>query len=126
MKTIISAVNAPAALGPYSHATRVGNFIFTSGQLGLDPATNRLAEGASAQAAQAMDNLEQVLKSAGAELSDVVKTTVFVTDLKEFAAVNSVYAEKFKSEFPARSCVQVAALPAGALFEIEAVAYLDR
>lgn len=124
MKTIITSANAPAALGPYSHATKVDNFIFTSGQLGLDPNTDKLPEGAAAQAAQAIDNLEQVLLSAGAKLSDVVKTTVFVTDLKEFGNVNSVYAEKFKSEFPARSCVQVAALPAGALVEIEAVAFI--
>lgn len=122
MKEIISAPNAPAAIGPYSHAVAHEGFVFTSGQLGIDPKTGKLPEGIEAQAEQSLTNLENVLKAAGASMSDVVKTTVFVKDLADFGKVNKIYGEHFGSDFPARSCVQVAALPAGALVEIEAVA----
>lgn len=123
MKEIISAPNAPQAIGPYSHAVRMEGMVFTSGQLGIDPATGKLASGVEAQAHQALTNLEAVLKAAGASMQDVVKTTVFVQDLKDFPTVNAIYGERFPGGFPARSCVQVAALPAGGLVEIEAVAF---
>ncbi len=123
MKEIIVSSNAPAAIGPYSHAVAMEGIVFTSGQIGIDPATGKMAEGVEAQAAQVLANLENVLKDAGASLSDVVKTTVFVKDLADFAIVNRIYGERFGSEFPARSCVQVAALPADALVEVEAIAF---
>lgn len=122
MNKTITAQNAPAAVGPYCHAKLVGNILFTSGQLGLIPATGELPEGVQAQATQALDNLKAVLAAAGMSCADVVKTTVFLADINDFAAINSIYAEYFPGEAPARSCVQVAALPKGALFEIEAVA----
>lgn len=123
MKQTIN-IAAPAAIGPYSHACKAGGFVYTSGQLGFDPATGTLAEGIEAQTRFALRNLRTILEASGAALSDVVKTTVFVTDLANFAVVNRIYGEFFTSEWPARSCVQVAALPAGGLVEIEAVAAL--
>ena len=111
MNKTITAQNAPAAVGPYCHAKLAGNTLYTSGQLGLIPATGELPQGVEAQAAQALDNLKAV-----------VKTTVFLADINDFAAINAIYAKYFPGEAPARSCVQVAALPKGALFEIEAVA----
>lgn len=123
MKEIIVAQNAPKAIGPYSHATAMNGMIFTSGQIGLDPETGVLADGVEAQARQAMTNLKNVLKTAGAGMDDVVKTTVFVKDLADFAKVNAIYGSYFEGDFPARSCVQVAALPAGALVEVEAIAF---
>ena len=122
MNKTIAAPNAPAAVGPYCHAKLAGGTLYTSGQLGLIPATGELAQGVEAQAAQALDNLKAVLEAAGMGLEDVVKTTVFLADMNDFAAINAVYAKYFPGEAPARSCVQVAALPKGALFEIEAVA----
>ena len=122
MNQTITAENAPAALGPYCHAKLAGGTLYTSGQLGLIPATGELAQGVEAQAAQALDNLKAVLEAAGMGLEDVVKTTVFLADMNDFAAINAVYAKYFPGEAPARSCVQVAALPKGGLFEIEAVA----
>lgn len=122
MTKTITAPNAPAAVGPYCHAKLAGNTLYTSGQLGLVPATGQLPQGVEAQAAQALDNLKAVLAAAGMDCGDVVKTTVFLADMGDFAAVNAIYAQYFPGEAPARSCVQVAALPKGALFEIEAVA----
>ena len=122
MKQIINASNAPAAIGPYSHAIEIEGYIFTSGQLGIDPATGKLCDGVEAQARQAFTNIKNVLEAAGASMDDVLKTTVFVTDLKDFVKVNAIYAEFFAPNFPARSCVQVAALPAGCLVEIEVIA----
>ena len=122
MNKTIAASNAPAAVGPYCHAKLAGGTLYTSGQLGLIPATGELAQGVEAQAAQALDNLKAVLEAAGMGLEDVVKTTVFLADMNDFAAINAVYAKYFPGEAPARSCVQAAALPKGALFEIEAVA----
>ena len=122
MNKTISAPNAPAAVGPYCHAKLAGDTLYTSGQLGLIPATGELPQGVEAQAAQALDNLKAVLAAAGMGLEDVVKTTVFLADMNDFATINAVYAKYFPGEAPARSCVQVAALPKGGLFEIEAVA----
>lgn len=122
MNKTISAPDAPAAVGPYCHAKQAGNLLFTSGQLGLIPATGELPQGVEAQAAQALDNLKAVLAAAGMSCADVVKTTVFLVDINDFAAINAIYAGYFPGEVPARSCVQVAALPKGALFEIEAIA----
>ncbi len=122
MNQTITAENAPAALGPYCHAKLAGGTLYTSGQLGLIPATGELAQGVEAQAAQALDNLSAVLQAAGMSCADVVKTTVFLSDINDFAAINAIYAKYFSGQAPARSCVQVAALPKGALFEIEAVA----
>lgn len=123
MKKIITAANAPAALGPYSHAVTAGDLLFTSGQLGMDPATGKLAgENIESQTEQALNNLESVLAANGMTFADVVKTTIFLTDLGDFATVNGIYATRFPSAPPARSCVQVAALPAGAKIEMEIVA----
>ncbi len=122
MNLIITAPNAPAAVGPYCHAKLAGNTLYTSGQLGLIPATGELPQGVEAQATQALDNLSAVLAAAGMTCADVVKTTVFLADIGDFAAINAIYAKYFPGEAPARSCVQAAALPKGALFEIEAVA----
>lgn len=122
MSKTITAENAPAAVGPYCHAKLAGNTLYTSGQLGLIPATGELPQGVEAQATQALDNLSAVLAAAGMTCADVVKTTVFLADMGDFAAINAIYAKYFPGEAPARSCVQAAALPKGALFEIEAVA----
>ncbi len=125
-KECVFASGAPAALGPYSHANKAGNFIFASGQLGLDPATGALVEGdVKAQAKQALQNLAIVLKACGCSLSDVVKTTVFLKDIRDFAAVNEIYGSFFQKDFPARSAIQVAALPKDGLVEIEAIAYKE-
>lgn len=122
MKKAINANNAPAAVGPYVHAVEVGEMIFTSGQLGLDPITGELPEGVEAQTHQALKNLEAVLNAAGSDLDHVVKTTVFLDNINDFASVNGIYAEYFKGEVPARSCVEVSKLPKGGLVEIEAIA----
>ena len=119
----IFAPQAPAALGPYSHAYRAGDFVICSGQTPIDPATGKLVEGdITAQTEQVLKNIAAVLNSAGLALADVVKTTVFMTDLSEFAVYNAVYASFFPTDPPARSTVQVAALPLGARIEIEAMA----
>ena len=121
MKRIVTD-KAPAALGPYVQAVDTGSTVYCSGQLGLDPVTNTLGEGVAAKARQSLANLAAVLAEAGLSLADVVKTTVFVQDLADFNTVNEVYAEAFGETFPARSCVQIAALPKGALVEIECIA----
>lgn len=123
MKQVVN-IAAPAAIGPYSHACVAGGFVYISGQLGFDPETGKLVEGIEPQTHFALKNLSAILAASGASLSQVVKTTVFVTDLANFATVNRIYGEYFTGEYPARSCVQVAALPAGGLVEIEAVAKL--
>ena len=122
MHKIIDAPNAPAAVGPYCHAKLVGDTLYTSGQLGLIPATGELPQGVEAQATQALDNLKAVLRAAGMGMEDVVKTTVFLADIGDFAVINAIYAGYFPGDPPARSCVQAGALPKGALFEIEAIA----
>jgi 2-iminobutanoate/2-iminopropanoate deaminase len=124
-KQIISTDKAPPAVGPYSQAVKVGDFIYTAGQIPLEPQTGSLVEGGiEAQTGQVMRNLAAVLEAAGSSLTQVVKTTIFVTDIKDFAAVNQVYGSFFTDRPPARSTVQVAALPLGARVEIEAVAIL--
>ncbi len=124
-KTIIRTEHAPAAIGPYSQAVRVGQFVYTAGQIALDPATGTMAaDEITVQTERALRNLEAVLKAAGGGLKDVVKTTVFLQDMGEFAAMNGVYAQFFSEDPPARSAVQAAALPLGARVEIEAVAFL--
>ncbi|MCD7920432.1 MAG: RidA family protein [Clostridiales bacterium] len=123
MSTVITAANAPAALGPYSHAILTGNTLFTSGQVPLVPETGVLAgDTIEAQAEQVFRNLESVLAAADMTFANVVKTTVFLTDLADFAAMNAIYATRFPENPPARSCVQVAKLPAGAKIEMELVA----
>jgi 2-iminobutanoate/2-iminopropanoate deaminase len=117
--------SAPAVAGPYSPAVRAGEWLILAGQVGLDPATGRMVEGgAEAEARQVLANIVAVLGDCGAALTDVAKTTVFVTDMADFAAVNAVYAEAFGAHRPARSTVQVAALPAAARVEIETWAHL--
>ena len=123
-KTALVSANAPAALGPYSQAIQAGNLVFCSGQLGIDPATGKLAEGVVAQADQAFKNISNVLAEAGATLDDVVKVTVLLADIADFARVNELYATKFSQPFPARSAFQAAAIPAGGLVEIEVIAAL--
>ena len=118
-KNVISTPDAPAAIGPYSQAILAGDTLYSSGQLGLDPATGELPEGAAAQAHQSLANIKAILDKAGFQKTDVVKTTVFLTDMGAFAAVNDVYAAFFGEHRPARSCVEVAALPKGGLVEIE-------
>jgi 2-iminobutanoate/2-iminopropanoate deaminase len=118
----ISASGAPAALGPYSHAIGFGDLVFCSGQLGLDPASGELADGVEAQAERALSNLMAVLDAAGLGPADVVKTTIFLADMADFPKVNAVYGRFFPEPYPARSTVQVAALPKAGLVEIEAIA----
>jgi 2-iminobutanoate/2-iminopropanoate deaminase len=123
MKNIISASGAPAAIGPYSQAVEAGGFVFISGQLPVDPVTgNMTGTDAAQQTEAALKNIEAILKSRGLTLNSVVKTTVFMTDLKEFQKMNGVYARFFSKDFPARATIEVKALPKGALVEIEAVA----
>ena len=122
-RAIISTEHAPAAVGPYSQAVRSGDFIFTAGQIALDPEIGQLVEGGiEAQTTQVMKNLAQVLNAAGSDLESILKTTIFVTDLADFAVINRVYGTFFQHDPPARSTVQVAALPLGASVEIEAIA----
>lgn len=120
--TIISTAKAPAAIGPYSQAIQTGNMLFSSGQLGLDPKTGILPNGIQAQTAQALANVDAILKEAGFERSDVVKTQVFLKDMADFGAVNEHYADFFGDHKPARSCVEVSRLPKNGLVEIEVVA----
>ncbi len=123
---VVSTENAPKALGPYSQAIKAGGFVWCSGQIPIDPAANAVtATTVEAQTRQAIANLAAVLKAAGAGLDRVVKTTVFISDMNDFAAVNAVYAEMFGETKPARSCVQVARLPKDVKIEIEAVASLS-
>ncbi len=122
MKEPIATAAAPAAIGPYSQAIRGGRLIFCSGQLGLDPATGELAAGVEQQAEQALSNLRAVLGAAGATMDDVVKTTIFLADMADFAAVNAIYARHFGEPFPARTTVAVAGLPRGGRVEVEATA----
>lgn len=123
MKQVISTLQAPAAIGPYSQAIRVGNLVYTSGQLPIDPATGAFPEGGiTAQTRQSLLNVQAILAEAGLAMSDVVKTTVFLADMNDFAAMNAVYADFFSEPFPARSAVAVKTLPKGAQVEIEVIA----
>ncbi len=123
MKTV-STKNAPAAIGPYSQAQIVGNLVYTSGQVPIIPETGAIAEGLEAQAHQVFKNLSELLKAAGTDMSKVVKTTVFIKNMNDFAAINAVYAQYFTEPFPARSCVEVARLPKDVLLECEVIAEL--
>jgi 2-iminobutanoate/2-iminopropanoate deaminase len=120
----IATERAPAAIGPYSQAVRAGDFVFTSGQVGLDPASGELVKGGiEAETLRALDNLTAVLEAAGVAWSDVVRTTIYLTDMKDFGTVNKLYGERVSGVLPARSTVQVAALPRAAVVEIDAVAW---
>ncbi|MBO5041355.1 MAG: RidA family protein [Clostridia bacterium] len=121
----ISTPNAPAAIGPYSQALRTGNMMFVSGQIPVDPATGLMADSIEAQAAQSLTNLKNILAAEGLSMKNVIKTTVFLADLSDFAKVNAVYETFFEAPYPARSCVQVAAIPKGAGVEIECIAVVD-
>jgi len=125
-KQIIHTENAPKAIGPYSQAVKANGFLYTSGQLGINPETGKLGACVECQAHAAMKNIGAILKEAGLGYADIVKTTIFVADLKDFATVNTVYASYFEGAYPARSCVQVAALPLGGLVEIECIAALNK
>ncbi len=122
MKKIIASPKAPAAVGPYSQAIELNGTLFISGQLPADPATGDFPEGIEAQTRRSLDNLGFILEEAGLGFNDVVKTTVLLSDIKNFAAMNAVYAEYFPEDKPARVCYEVAALPKGAMVEIDAVA----
>lgn len=123
MKKVISTQQAPAAIGPYSQAIQVGNLIYTSGQIPIDPATGQLVEGGiKEQARQSLSNIQAILQEAGLTMASVVKTTVFMADMADFAEMNSIYAEFFTEPYPARSAVAVKTLPKNALVEIEVVA----
>ena len=118
----ISTDKAPAAIGPYSQALDTGNMLFISGQIPIDPATGTMPESVTDQAKQVLTNITNILNEAGLTMANVVKTSVFLADLNDFAAVNEVYASFFAEPYPARSCVQVAAIPKGAKVEIETIA----
>lgn len=123
MKKVIATKNAPAAIGPYSQATQVNGMLFISGQLPIDPATGKFAEGGVAeQTHQSLKNVKAILTEAGYDFTDVVKTTVFLSDMADFAAMNDVYKQYYASECPARSAFAVKSLPMGALVEIETIA----
>ena len=123
VREVVATENAPAAVGPYSQGVRAGDFIFTAGQLGIDPSSGRLVEGGvEAQTRQALTNIQAVLEAAGSGLDRVVKATLYLHDMTDFQAVNAIYAQFFTKDPPARSAVQVAALPLGGLVMIEAVA----
>jgi 2-iminobutanoate/2-iminopropanoate deaminase len=122
-KEVIIPAGGAKPVAPYSPAIRMNHLVFTSGQIGLDPATGKLIEGGlEAQTRQTLQNLQGVLVAAGSDMKNVLKTTVFLNDIKDYATVNAIYAEFFTEDPPARSAVQVAALPIGALVEIEAIA----
>lgn len=123
-RTVINTSYAPAAIGPYSQAIRAGQFLFASGQLGLDPVSGELREGIEGQTRQALANMRAVLAAAGAPVESVVKTTIFLADMADFAVVNKIYGEMFNHEPPARSTVQVASLPKNGLVEIEMIVLL--
>lgn len=123
MKQIISTDKAPQAIGPYSQAVRIGDLVFTSGVIPVVPATGEIPQGSAAQAKQALDNLSNLLQAAGCEMSDIVKTTVFIKEMNDFCSINEVYETFFEEDYPARSCVEVARLPKDVLIEVEAVAY---
>lgn len=125
MKKCFLTQKGPKAIGPYSTANIIGNTCFMSGMLGVNPETGKLAEGIEAQALQAMTNVKTVLEEMDLSTANVVKTTVFLADLNDFAKVNTIYADFFGPDYPARSCVQVARLPMDALVEIEAIAFVE-
>ncbi len=123
-REIVHTDDAPAAVGPYSQAVKTADMVFTAGQIGLDPQTGKMANGLEDQTRQVLANLEAVLQAAGTDMAHIIKTTIFLTDMADFAAVNAIYAGAFAAAPPARSTVAVTALPLGALVEIEATAAL--
>lgn len=125
MKKVIISPNAPAAIGPYVHAAVHENTVYVSGQLGIDFNTGEFPEGVEAQATCSLNNLKAILESAGSSLENVLKTTIFLADMNDFAVVNSIYGDFFKEPYPARSTIQVARLPKDALVEIECIAALN-
>ena len=126
MKTIISTPKAPAAIGPYSQAVLVNGMLFTSGVIPIDPETNTVVEGdVTVQARQAIGNLKNLIEASGSSMDKVVKTTVFIKDMNDFGKINDIYKDFFTSDFPARSCVEVARLPKDVLIEIEAIATVE-
>ncbi len=125
MKEIITTEKAPAAIGPYSQAVKYGNLIFTSGALGIDPATGAFVEGGiQAQTRQCLENLKAILEASGSSLRNVIKATVFIKDMNDFPKINEIYGQYFTEEQPGRSCVEVARLPKDGLIEIEVIAYI--
>ena len=122
MKKVISTDKAPAAIGQYSQAIEVNGMVFTSGAIPVDPATGQIPEGVEAQAEQALRNVEALLEASGTGMENVVKTTVFIKDMNDFAKINEIYAKHFTGAYPARSCVEVARLPKDVLLEIETIA----
>ncbi|MCF5860519.1 RidA family protein [Aeromonas veronii] len=128
MRQVITTKAAPGAIGPYVQATRIGNILYTSGQIPLDPVSGDIAEGIEAQALRSLQNVQAIVEAAGGEVRNIFKITVFVSDLNDFAAVNQVYNEFFTEHdamYPARSCVEVARLPKDVKIEIEAIAALE-
>ena len=121
MKKVISTTNAPAAIGPYSQAIEVNGMVFASGQIPVNPATGEIPEGIEAQAEQVMKNVKNLLEAAGTSVDQVVKTSVFIKNMDDFATINGIYAKYFAKDCPARSCVEVARLPKDVLIEIEAI-----
>lgn len=122
MKKVIATDKAPAAIGPYSQAIEVNGMVYTSGIIPVDPATGEIPEGSVLQAEQAFTNMKNLLEAAGTDISKVVKTTVFIKEMNDFAAINEVYAKYFTEPYPSRSCVEVARLPKDVMLEIEAIA----
>ncbi|SDB42860.1 2-iminobutanoate/2-iminopropanoate deaminase [Pseudobutyrivibrio sp. YE44] len=122
MKNVISTDKAPAAIGPYSQAIEVNGMVYTSGIIPVDPATGEIPEGAAAQADRVFKSMSALLESAGTSMAKVVKTTVFIKNMEDFAAINEVYAKYFPEPFPARSCIEVARIPKDVLLEAEAIA----
>ncbi|MBF2755065.1 MAG: RidA family protein [Gammaproteobacteria bacterium AqS3] len=125
-RKIISTTRAPEALGPYSQAVMHSGTLFVSGQIGLNPRTALMAEGIEAQAIQVIDNLEAVIQTAGGSLADIVKLTVYLTDLIHFQLINQIMKQRFTEPYPARAAIGVAALPKDALVEIDAIAFIDQ
>lgn len=123
-KEVIKSAKAPAAIGPYSQAIKTGNLMFCSGIIPVDPATGVIAEGIEAQTRQVMENIKGLLGDNGADMSDIVKTTVFIKNMNDFAKINAIYGEYFTADPPARGCVEVARLPKDVLIEIECIVAL--
>ena len=123
MQKVIKTDKAPGAIGPYSEAIEINNMVYTSGVIPVDPATGVIPEGVVAQAEQAISNLVNLVEASGSKVENVIKTTVFIKEMNDFAKINEVYAKYFKEPYPARSCVEVARLPKDVLIEIEAIAW---
>lgn len=121
-KLVISTNNAPGAIGPYSQAIKIGELVYTSGQIPVDPATGNVSLDVKEQARQSLNNVKAILEEAGTSMDKVIKTTVFIKDMNDFAGINEVYAQFFKEPYPARSCVEVARLPKDVKIEIEVIA----